>query len=90
MSFYLGDFVQSQKNGHVGRIVQKDAHYVGDSDWLAQQNIPPHPTRLKEPWYHIIESTGGGVYCNESDLASISRPKDFAHQMEHFYFKLEQ
>lgn len=81
----LGDYVRTKKHGHVGRVSIKDFVCKATPEWLAQQEVPPHPKMLDEHWYHILCVGGGSVYCNHSDLVKIE-PIALNNSWEEFYF----
>ena len=72
--YFLGDYVKTKKNSHLGRICRTDSLYRNTGvrdDWSEMQRIPITDEELKHPWYSILCKDGGAVYVSENDLIKV-------------------
>lgn len=80
---YLGDWVESKRYGHQGRVYRKHQDYFSTGNgphWFELQQLPAETKT--EPWYSILVHGGGRVDVPESDIELLGNVRWHLH---HFY-----
>ena len=84
---YLGDYVKSNRHGHIGRVYGIKEYFKLDGDWVAGQQPPYTHEEESSRFIDILVHGGGAVCVPECSIERIDPIVDFEHLYSDYYFR---
>ena len=82
----FGDYVESDRHGHQGRVYKFEMLTNSDASWLAGLSVPITIEETQEPMICILCHDGGAVSVPAASCSIIPDIKDFTHLYAEDYF----
>jgi len=90
LKVYLGDFVETKRHEHQGRIYGKHSSFedTGEGNhWFDIQSPKLKTSTKDEVWVDILTKDGGAILVPISDITKIVKPYNLNNIWESEYFR---